>query len=86
VAVLLPATAIGEANRELQASDNAWSALLLTANVLALDLTPATALGASRQHGDLASAHATYEAIATDATIITGHTDAYDPLIRTVAF
>lgn len=86
VAVLLPTTAIAEANRELNATDNAWSALLLGPNVYALDLSAASALGASRQHGDLAAAHAASEAVATDATIVTGRPEAYDPLVRTVAF
>ncbi len=86
VAVLLPATAIGEANRTLQATDNAWSAVLLGPNVYALDLSPTSALGASRHHGDLATAHAAYEAVATDATIVTGRPEAYDPLVRTVTF
>ena len=56
------------------------------ANVYALDLSPASALGASRHHGDLAAAHAAYEAVATDATIVTGRPDTYDPLVRTVTF
>jgi predicted nucleic acid-binding protein len=86
VAVLLPAAAIAIANQQLRASDDAWTALLLTGNVHAMDLTPAVALGASRFRGDLAVAHSSYEASATDATIVTATAQAYDPLLRTVTF
>jgi predicted nucleic acid-binding protein len=86
VPVLLPATAIAEANRKLRATDAAWNAVLLGHNVAALDLTPATALAASRRGGDLAVAHASVEAGATGATIVTAHPDAYDPVLPTVPF
>jgi hypothetical protein len=81
VSLLMPATAIAEANRELHATDNAWTTLLLAGNVYALDLTPAAALGASRRSGGLAVAHASHEAAATGATIVTAHPAAYDPIL-----
>jgi hypothetical protein len=85
VSLLLPATAIAEANRELNATDNAWTTLLLAENVYALDLTPAAALGASRRRGGLAVAHASHEAAATGATIVTAHPGAYDPILPVAA-
>jgi len=86
VAVLLPSAVIAVANRQLDASDDAWSALLLGPNVYALDLTAATALGASRERGNLDTAHAAYEARATRATIVTNNPEKYDPQLRVAPF
>jgi len=83
VTVLLPAGAIGAANQHLQATDSAWETVLLGPNVIALDLSPATALAASRYPFDLATAHAATEAAATSATIVTAIPGAYPPPLRT---
>lgn len=83
VTLLLPAAAIAAANQRLQASDNAWEAVLLTPNVIALDLTPATGLAVSRYPLDLATGHAAAEAAATGATIVTAAPEAYPPPLRT---
>lgn len=85
VSLLMPAIAIAQANRELNATDNAWTTLLLAENVYPLDLTPAAALGASRRPGDLAVAHASHEAAITGATIVTAHPEAYDPILPIAA-
>jgi hypothetical protein len=85
-AILLPTTAIAEANRRLDATDNAWDAVLLGPNVVALELSTAAALGTSRLPPGLATAHASYEAIATNATIITNDPERYDERLRMVVF
>jgi hypothetical protein len=84
--VVLPTAAVAIANRKLKASDNAWSAILFGANVYALDLSMAAALGASRELGDLDVAHTSYEALATGGTIVTGTPKSYDRRLRAIAF
>jgi hypothetical protein len=86
VPVVLPAASIALANRQLKASDNAWSALLFGNNVHALDLSLASALSASRESGDLDVAHACVEARAAAAAVVTAIPDAYDPRVRAITF
>jgi hypothetical protein len=69
--VVIPATAILMANREMGLKDGTWEAVLEDDNAVVLALTASNALTASRCSGDVATAHATVEAIDTGATIVT---------------
>jgi hypothetical protein len=86
VPVLIPATAIAEANARLKATDEAWQAILEGERVVVLELTAATALGASRYRNGLAVAHAAYEAAATGASIVTASPFAYPNELDTIGF
>lgn len=85
-AVLLPSTAIAVANHQLNATDNAWEPILHDDRVLVLDLTATTALGTSRYPGGLAVAHASFEAAATGAVIVTATPSMYPNELDTYGF
>jgi hypothetical protein len=78
--VAFPATAIGEANVQIQATENDWEAILLSPNVTVLDLTASGAMAAS--HGaTLGMGHAMCEAERLHGVMVTGRAvNVYDQL------
>lgn len=86
LSVLIPAGAVFTANARLQASDEAWAAVLGAPPVTVLDLSPARALAAAVYSWDVAVGHTSVEARDVDATIVTARRGVYDPLLRVARF
>jgi hypothetical protein len=76
--LVFPAAAIADANTYLQASENAWTALLL-GRVTCTSLTEHIAIAVGSWPGDLGTRHVVYEARAVLGDIVTQEPDRYRP-------
>ena len=76
--LVFPAAAVADANTTLQASYNAWSALLWpeSVHVAPLDASAAIETGLRRSH-DLATSHVVHEARAVRGIVLTGDPNRY---------
>lgn len=83
--VVIPSTAVLLANRAIGLTDSSWEAVLEDEIGAVLALTASNALAASHCDGDIAAAHATAEAVATDGMIVTSAPTEY-PGQRLFAF
>ena len=76
--LVLPATAIGEANTYIQASESAWAPVLMS-RAESTPLTEHIAIMIGTWPGDLATRHVVYEAQAVRGDIVTRERGRYAP-------
>ena len=75
---MFPASAIAEANASLQASYNAWSALLWTESVNVAPLDTSAAIESGLQHShNLVTSHVVHEARSVHGVVLTAEPDRY---------
>jgi hypothetical protein len=79
VIVIMPTTVIAEAQVMLNASHDAWAAVLWPEAIVAAPLTEQTAAALPARPQPLTYRHVVYEAKAAHAAVVTRHPHLYDP-------
>jgi hypothetical protein len=69
--LLLPTTAVADAEADIRARTSGWEAILLTRGVRSLPLSEHTAIDVGTWPGTLSARHVAHEALAIRATVVT---------------
>ncbi|NUT37868.1 MAG: hypothetical protein HOV79_32885 [Hamadaea sp.] len=81
--VMVPATALFAANKQVKLSEQTWAPVFMEPNVAVMELSQSSALRAGDFADDMVTAQVSLEAADTGGFIITERPDDYRPLLRT---